>query len=104
MTSNNVKVNLPKDFELYQNYPNPFNPSTKISYYIPTESKIKIQIYSLTGERVYEMNGIQQNEGLHEFVWNGKNLASGIYILALNANPINGEEKYNSVKKMTLLK
>ena len=104
LTATSEKAQVPNNFELYQNYPNPFNPSTKISYYIPTESKIKIQIYSLTGERVYEMNGIQQNEGLHEFVWNGKNLASGIYILALNANPINGEEKYNSVKKMTLLK
>ena len=104
LTSNNEKAEIPNSFELYQNYPNPFNPSTKICYYIPTESKIKIQIYSLIGERVFEMNEEEQYEGLHEFVWNGKNLASGIYILAMNADPIDGGEKYNSVKKMTLLK
>ena len=104
MIANNEESEIPKNFELYQNYPNPFNPSTKISYYIPTESRIKIQIYSLIGERVYEMNAEQQNVGLHTFTWNGEKLASGIYILAMNADPINGTEKYNSVKKMTLLK
>ncbi len=104
LISNSEESEGPKNFELYQNYPNPFNPSTKISYYIPTESNIKIQIYSLIGERVFETNTEQQNEGLHTFVWNGENLASGIYILAMNADPINGAKKYNSVKKMTLLK
>ncbi len=104
LTSTEDKTQKPASFKLYQNYPNPFNPSTKVSYYIPTESNINFQIYTLTGERVYEMNNEQQNAGLHEFVWNGENLASGIYILAMNANPINGSENYSSVKKMTLLK
>ncbi len=104
LTATNEKAQQPNSYKLYQNYPNPFNPSTKISYYIPKDSKIKIQIYSLIGERVFEMNAEQQNEGIHEFVWDGKNLASGVYILAMNADPINGGEKYNSVKKMTLLK
>ena len=104
LTDLSDKAQLPESFTLYQNYPNPFNPNTKISYYIPTESNIDIQIYSLIGERVFELNGEQQNEGLHEFVWNADNLASGIYIIAMNANAINGTEKFNSVKKMSLIK
>ncbi len=104
LTAIDDQAQMPESFKLYQNYPNPFNPSTKISYYIPLESNIKIEIYSLIGERVYEMNGEQQNAGVHEFVWNGENLASGIYILAMNANPIDGTNKFSSVKKMTLLK
>ncbi len=95
---------LPKNFELYQNYPNPFNPATKISYSLATESEINIKIFNLIGERVFEINNEAQSAGVHKFEWNANNLASGIYILAMNADPINGTEKFTSIKKMTLMK
>ena len=94
----------PESFQLNQNYPNPFNPTTRISYYLPKESSIKIQIYTLIGERIFEMDNDIENEGIHEFVWDAKEYASGIYILAMNADALDGTQQFSSVKKMSLLK
>jgi len=44
---NDLKV--PQDYSLFQNYPNPFNPVTQITYSIPQQSYIVLEIFDLTG-------------------------------------------------------
>src|SRR5690606_29766661 len=48
----NVEIIAPAKFELAQNFPNPFNPSTKISFGLAVDSKVKISVYNLLGEQV----------------------------------------------------
>lgn len=50
--SSEVDKSLPAGFSLEQNYPNPFNPSTNIEYSIPVASKVAIDVYNLTGQKV----------------------------------------------------
>ena len=97
----------PKTFSLEQNYPNPFNPATVIRYAVPTESKVKVVVYNLTGEVVKELVNEVQSAGFHESTFNtnsGVSLSSGIYFYSIEATPLNGNDSFRQTKKMILLK
>ncbi len=94
---------VPATFMLYQNYPNPFNPSTRISYFLPNATNVKVLIYDILGREVKSLVNDYQASGTHNVVWNGDNnfggkVASGVYIYRVVAgNNI-------ATKKMVLLK
>lgn len=90
-------------FWLRQNYPNPFNPVTNIVYNLPTEAEVIIKIFNLLGQEVKTLvNGIQ-NKGKYEVQFDGKDLASGMYIYVIEANTFSGNH-FRDVKKMVLVK
>ncbi|HPN39521.1 MAG TPA: YCF48-related protein, partial [Melioribacteraceae bacterium] len=103
----NVENALPKTFSLEQNYPNPFNPSTKINFTVPFTSNVKLDVYSINGEKVVTLINEVKTAGAYNVEFNTEllsNLASGMYIYRLSAtNVINGES-YSLAKKMMLLK
>lgn len=47
-----VKIKLPKEFNLQQNYPNPFNSSTRISWQSPISGWHTIKLFDLLGREV----------------------------------------------------
>ncbi|MGD8779793.1 MAG: alpha-amylase family glycosyl hydrolase [Ignavibacteria bacterium] len=71
---------IPLEFALEQNYPNPFNPSTKISFTIPEQAIVKVNIYNSLGELVTTLKNEFMSPGKHEVVWNAVNTSSGVYI------------------------
>jgi hypothetical protein len=89
---------IPQSFELSQNYPNPFNPSTKISYSIPTSSKVMIKVYDAAGREVETIENSERSAGTYVISFNAKQLASGIYYYRLTAN------NYSATKKFVLIK
>ncbi|MCK4655112.1 MAG: T9SS type A sorting domain-containing protein, partial [Candidatus Cloacimonetes bacterium] len=85
------------------NYPNPFNPETTISFDLPQDSKVKITIYNIKGQKIKTLLAGNLAKGTHSVVWNGKDsnnkaVSSGIYFYKLST----GKEK--AMKKMLLLK
>ena len=60
-------LEIPNEFKLYQNYPNPFNPTTNVKYETNKYGSVKLDIYNLLGEKVYER--VEENilPGVHEF-------------------------------------
>ncbi|MCL5028992.1 MAG: S8 family serine peptidase [Bacteroidetes bacterium] len=85
-------------YQLDQNYPNPFNPSTIISYSIPNDQFVSLEIYNILGERVRTLVDERQAKGNHSVTFNADNLASGMYIYKLTTG------NYIKSMKMTLLK
>ena len=92
--------NIPKKYNLSQNYPNPFNPSTTISFGLPEQSTVSLQIFDVLGKVVGEL---LQNEylpaGTYNYSFNAKNLASGIYFYRLHTN-----NNFVETKKLILMK
>ena len=70
------------------NYPNPFNPETTISYNLPAESFVTLEIYNLKGQLVKRLVSENKPSGAHKAVWNGadqqgREVASGFYFYRL---------------------
>jgi hypothetical protein len=75
--------NITSNYLLFQNYPNPFNPTTRIEFSIPFESKIKLEVYDLLGQKVATLfNGIKP-AGQFKFDFVAAHLSTGIYIYRL---------------------
>ena len=78
----------PSEFKIISAYPNPFNPSTTIEFSIPEPGKVKMMVYAVTGQKVYEKQMVKLFAGTHRIQWNGKDMnnqsvSSGTYLIQL---------------------
>lgn len=92
------------DFCLGQNYPNPFNPSTTISFVLPRESNVKLDVFSSLGEQVASLLEGNYGTGRHSVKFDASGLVSGIYFYKLTASPADGSKGFTELKKLVLLK
>lgn len=89
---------LPDEFALHQNYPNPFNPVTNIQYDLKTAGDVGIRVYDISGRLIQTLVNERKTAGRYRVVFDAGNLASGIYMIRMEAGP------FLEVKKMTLIK
>lgn len=94
---NNISSKTPDQFRLYQNYPNPFNPVTKITFDIRQSGKAELIVYDILGRVVNELLNEKLNAGKYEYVFEAKNLPSGVYFYKLVT------DVYEETRKMILL-
>lgn len=90
--------NIPTCFYLSQNYPNPFNATTVINYRLPTNNSVKLEIYSLLGQKVATLLNGKQQAGYRSVVWDVPDLSSGLYFYKLTAGD------FTKTKRMILVK
>ncbi len=91
--------NMSRDpYGLHQNYPNPFNSVTTISYRLPVSSHVRIDVYDLQGKKVNTLVDNKQPAGKYDLIFDGSELACGIYYYQLT------DERGTSVKRMLLVK
>jgi hypothetical protein len=89
---------VPTQFQLSQNYPNQFNPTTQINYSVPQSGSLSLKVYNLLGVEVASLfDGVRQ-VGNYEATFDGRELASGVYLYKLRAN------NFIETKKLLLLK
>ena len=94
---------VPEEYTLDQNYPNPFNPSTMISFSLPSEGHVMVNIYDITGRLVSTLVDENLSSGYHQVSWDGRdifnsNVSAGLYIYSLQA------EGVSLTRKMVLMK
>lgn len=96
--SNEQEDLIPLRTELKDNYPNPFNPSTSIRYNLAQAGQIKLEVYSILGQKVATLVDETMAAGSYQVNFDASGLASGVYITRLTA----GNQVLS--KKMTLIK
>ncbi len=95
---------LPSNFELYQNYPNPFNPQTTIAFALPEAARVEVDVYDINGRLVSSALNDNYPAGVHNVVFDGSDLPSGVYVIRTKMLPSNSNGEYTFTKKMMLLK
>lgn len=87
-----------RSFRLLQNYPNPFNASTKIKFFIPASSHVRLGVYDLTGRLVSTILDELCAQGEHAVEFDGDGLASGPFFYRIEAG------SFTKTRYMMLLK
>ncbi len=95
-----VSVRIPiNNFEVTQNYPNPANPTTTISYTLPQKTTVRVELFSINGERIVELLNEEKERGIYRIEIDLKNYSSGLYFYRITTN-----SGYTATKKLILIK
>jgi hypothetical protein len=89
---------LPISYKLNQNYPNPFNPTTTISFEIPKDTYVNLNIYDLSGRLFIRLMDSYLSSGSYSVEFDASKLASGIYYYEMNTG------EFRKVKKLIVAK
>jgi hypothetical protein len=95
-----VTIN-PSSYSIENAYPNPFNPTTTISYSLPEEARVNLEIFNLLGQKVTTLFEGKESVGSYKKVWNAENYPSGIYFYKLK---VEGKKAFEKTKKLILMK
>ncbi|MBN1754696.1 T9SS type A sorting domain-containing protein [bacterium] len=98
-----VKAIIPDSYTLAQNHPNPFNATTTISFGLPEDANVTLEVYNVLGDKVVTLLNGEETAGFKTVMWNGRDaadnsVATGIYFYQLKT------DKFSSIKKMILMK
>jgi hypothetical protein len=84
---------------LSQNYPNPFSQITAITYTIPGQTDVSIDVFDISGKKVLTLvEQERKDRGRYIVEFNAESIPSGMYYYRMRAG------NYANVRKMILLK
>ena len=92
-----VNTNMPLFFDM-SIHPNPFNTTTRISYWIPEQRKVWIDVFDVRGQHIASLKNDLQRAGEHSMVWNPGSAPSGTYFVRVQT------QEHSSMQKCLLLK
>ncbi len=94
---------IPAKVEIQHNYPNPFNPSTRFVYQLPDTRSVRLRVFDRVGREVAVLENGRRRAGEHTVTWNANGMASGVYVLKLEAT--GPDRRYSSsARTMVLVK
>ncbi|MFC1541663.1 T9SS type A sorting domain-containing protein [Candidatus Latescibacterota bacterium] len=74
--------------EFLSQNPNPFNPATTLTYSLAQPTHVTLEVYAITGQKIDTLVDGIMSEGQHSARFDGRGLASGIYIYRFDADGV----------------
>jgi len=107
-TESQIEV-LPASVHLAQNFPNPFNPTTAISYHLPANSLVRLEVFDVLGRKVASLVEEQKPAGSYVVQWDASSVSSGVYFCRFRAQQAQAGVSGTSIecsdtKKMLLVR
>ena len=98
-----VPTVLPSRTVLNSAMPNPFNPLTKVSFTLPRDANVVVDIYDMRGRLVQHLVDDDFDPGLHEIDWlgrddSGRSVSAGVYFSRMRS------DGFVQTRKMTLVR
>ncbi|MDP8207750.1 MAG: C25 family cysteine peptidase [Candidatus Electryonea clarkiae] len=88
-----VTEELPLKWSFDGVWPNPFNPSMSVRFALKEPAFVKAKVYNLLGRQVAVMADAPMTAGRHTLMFNGSDLASGMYFIRFDAGPLHETRK-----------
>lgn len=88
---------------LGQNWPNPFSDITRIPFYVPAATRVRLSVYDVAGREVARLLDDVRLEGTHVHEWDGRNesggkLTTGVYFLRMKT------DFHEAVRKVVIIR
>ena len=97
---------FPTSFRLLPAYPNPFNSYTTVTYQLPVNTHLELNIYDIRGRKVGTLLNDFQSAGYYNITWDATSNASGVYIINMkNSDPsLSPDNSFSKEQKVILVK
>jgi len=97
------KPQVPALYSLGAAVPNPFNSTVELSFAIPEESHVKLEIFDIMGRQIKTILDKELDAGNYKTIWNSKDnngveMPSGVYMYRLCC------DNFEDTRKMTLIR
>ncbi len=97
------REDIPQVEQSLSNHPNPFNPTTTITFSIPTDGNVTLEVFNIRGQKVRTLIDERMEKGEHAVTWHGdddygKPCSSGVYLYRMTT------DNNTETKKMLMMK
>ncbi len=83
---NGINENNQENKIILTNTPNPFSQFTNISFSIPRQMQVELNIYDVTGKLIMQLMNESKVKGMYALTFKNNNLKNGVYYYQLKAD------------------
>jgi subtilisin family serine protease len=99
---------IPENLAISQNYPNPFNSETRFTFQVKHPSRVDVEIYSITGQKLLALDSrMSIARKRNDVILNSRllgNLSSGCYLYRVTAFDLLTGSRVTRTRKMLYLR
>jgi len=92
----------PPSYSLTTTGPNPFNPTTNLSYALPEQADVTMEVYNIMGRKVATLADGSKQPGRYTVRFDASHLASGMYLVNFMARTASGQITRKTMKLQLL--